>query len=217
MAKVAGTRPRALLADRAYAQIRERILTLRLPPGAPIDEDGLMRELGLGRTPIREAIKRLALEDLVVIYPRRGTFVSEINITDLAQISELRMLLEGHAAYRAAECATSADVKEAKELGTRLRLADRRDRQELMQLDAEVHAFVHRCSRNAYLASAAERYFNLSLRIWHVAVDRVPHLAASVLGHTRLLRAIATHDARRARELAEAHVSSFEREIRAVL
>src|SRR5437763_1098606 len=123
MAKVAEPGPRALLADRAYAEIRERILTLRLAPGAPIDEDRLIRELGVGRTPIREAIKRLALEDLIVVYPRRGTFVSEINITDLAQISELRTLLEGHAAYRAAELASAADIKEAKELGTRLRLA----------------------------------------------------------------------------------------------
>ena len=60
------------LADRAYAQLRDRIVSLRIPPGAPINEDALGRELDVGRTPMREAIKRLALENLVTVFPRRG-------------------------------------------------------------------------------------------------------------------------------------------------
>ena len=95
--------PGELLADRAYAELRDRIVTLAIPPGAPINEDALGRELEMGRTPVREAIKRLALERLVTVYPRRGTFASEINITDLAAISDVRVQLEGHAARRAAE------------------------------------------------------------------------------------------------------------------
>ena len=73
-----------LMADRAYAEMRDRIVTLRIPPGSPIDEDALGKELAMGRTPVREAIKRLSLENLVTVFPRRGTFASEINITDLA-------------------------------------------------------------------------------------------------------------------------------------
>src|ERR1700716_2566477 len=103
--------PRELLAERAYAELRDRIVTLRIPPGAPIDEDALGRELRMGRTPVREAIKRLSLENLVTVFPRRGTFASEINITDLAHISDVRTQLEGHAAYRAAERIT--DVQRA--------------------------------------------------------------------------------------------------------
>src|ERR1700716_1756260 len=95
--------PRELLADRAYVELRDRIVTLRIPPGAPIDEDQVGDDLQMGRTPVREAIKRLALENLVAVSPRRGTFASEINITDLAHISDVRMQLEGHAAYRAAQ------------------------------------------------------------------------------------------------------------------
>ena len=91
-----------LLADRAYEGLRDRIVTLQITPGEPIDEDGVARELGMGRTPVREAIKRLALENLVTVFPRRGTFASDINITDLAQISDVRSVLEGHAAARAA-------------------------------------------------------------------------------------------------------------------
>jgi DNA-binding GntR family transcriptional regulator len=206
------------LADRAYSSIRDRILTLDLAPGTPVHEDALMRDLAMGRTPIREALKRLALEDLVVVYPRRGTFVTEIEITDLAQISDLRIQLEGHAAYRAAERATSADQERARELISELEaLAQRGSAPSLMAIDTRIHRFVYGCARNAYLESAAERCLNLSLRIWHLALDRLPHLTESVLEHRDLLDAIIDRKPPRARRLAEKHVADFEREIRNVL
>src|SRR5215472_17817309 len=108
--------PRGLLADRAYRALRDRLVTLRIPPGAPIDEDAIGRELKMGRTPVREAVKRLALENLVTVFPRRGTFASDINITDLTHISEVRVVLEAHAASRAAERITDAQRAELTEL-----------------------------------------------------------------------------------------------------
>jgi hypothetical protein len=104
--------PRELLADRAYVQLRDLIITLRIPPGAPIDEDRLGEALEMGRTPVREAVKRLALENLVTVFPRRGTFASEINITDLTHISDVRAVLEAHAAYLAAQRITDAQRAE---------------------------------------------------------------------------------------------------------
>jgi DNA-binding GntR family transcriptional regulator len=207
---------RQSLAEQAYVALRDRIVSLVLPPGAPLNEDALMVELGVGRTPIREAIKRLALEDLVTIYPRRGTFVSEIEITDLAQISEVRLLLEGHAAHRAAQNATAADRETAGALIDELD-TPRPTQAELMDLDARVHRFVYRCSDNPYLAATLDRYLNLSLRIWYRAIDRLPHLDSSVYEHRDLLAAIRDGDAERAAELATLHVETFEREIRTVL
>src|SRR6201997_4437637 len=107
---------RGLLADRAYRALRDRLVTLHIPPGSPIDEDAIGRELKMGRTPVREAIKRLALENLVTVFPRRGTFASEINITDLADISDVRIQLEGHAAYRAAQRITAGQREELEQL-----------------------------------------------------------------------------------------------------
>jgi DNA-binding GntR family transcriptional regulator len=204
------------LAEQAYVELRDRIVSLVLPPGAPLNEDALMAELGLGRTPIREAIKRLALEDLVSIYPRRGTFVSEIEITDLGQISDVRLQLEGHAAYRAAQNVTAADREAADALIDELNVP-RPTPDELMRLDARIHRFVYRCSGNPYLASTLDRYLNLSLRIWYRVIDRLPHLEGSVYEHRDLLAAVRDGDAKRARELASAHVETFEREIRTVL
>src|SRR5579862_7925308 len=131
---------RQLLADRAYVELRDRIVTLRIPPGEPIDEDRLGQELAMGRTPVREAIKRLALENLITVFPRRGTFASEINITDLAHVSDVRAHLEGHAAYRAAE--RISDLQRTELTGLLAELEIRRgadDLESLMELDATVH------------------------------------------------------------------------------
>jgi DNA-binding GntR family transcriptional regulator len=210
--------PRELLADRAYVELRDRIVTLRIAPGAPIDEDLLGRELEMGRTPVREAIKRLALENLVTVFPRRGTFASEINITDLADISDVRTVLEGHAAYRAAERITDAQRQELEELLDELaHSAGSDDVEALMALDARVHRFIYRCTGNPYLEETLGRYFNLSLRIWHLVIDRLPHLFARVHEHDDLLRAIAAGEAVRAREIVAEHISIFEHEIRAAL
>ncbi|MEA2226461.1 MAG: hypothetical protein QOF04_91, partial [Solirubrobacteraceae bacterium] len=150
-----------LMADRAYAALRDRIVSLRIAPGAPINEDALGRELDMGRTPVREAIKRLALENLVTVFPRRGTFASEINITDLAHISDVRGQLEGHAAYRAAERLTAAQRAELGDLLERIDARDGAPAADLMGLDADIHRFVYRCAANPYLEETLGRYFNL--------------------------------------------------------
>jgi DNA-binding GntR family transcriptional regulator len=209
---------RELLADRAYADLRDRIVTLRIAPGAPIDEDVLGSELGIGRTPVREAIKRLALENLVTVFPRRGTFASEINITDLADISDVRSQLEGHAAYRAAQRLTDAQRDEVQELLEVLRQSEGNDDVvELMQLDARVHRLVYRCAHNPYLEETLGRYYNLSMRIWYLVIDRLPHLFTRVHEHEDMLRAILAANAQCAREIVAEHIATFEREIRAVL
>lgn len=209
---------RELLADRAYVELRDRIVTLRIPPGAPIDEDQIGEELEMGRTPVREAIKRLALENLVTVFPRRGTFASEINITDLAHISDVRTQLEGHAAYRAAQRLTPARRAELEQLLDELAASEGSDDVEaLMAIDARVHRFIYRSTANPYLEETLARYYNLSLRIWHLVIDRLPHLFARVHEHEGMLREIAAGRADRAREILAGHIETFEREIRSVL
>jgi DNA-binding GntR family transcriptional regulator len=199
-------------------ELRDRIVELRIPPGSPIDEDQLGEELGMGRTPVREAIKRLALENLVTVFPRRGTFASEINITDLAHISDVRAQLEGHAAYRAAERLTDVQREELEELLEELGSSQGSDDVEaLMALDTRVHRFIYRCAGNPYMEETLGRYFNLSLRIWYLVLDRLPHLFTRVHEHDDVLKAIADGDAENARAILADHVSTFEREIRAVL
>src|SRR4051812_20962285 len=102
-----------LIAERAYRDLRDRIVTLQLSPGSTLREDELMAELGIGRTPLREAVKRLALENLVAVQPRRGTFVTAVDAADIVHITEVRAELEAYAAELAARRMDSAALRTA--------------------------------------------------------------------------------------------------------
>ena len=205
-----------LIAERAYAELRSRIVTLRLPPGTLLREDELMRELGIGRTPLREAVKRLALENLVAVQPRSGTFVTGVDAADIIHISEVRAELEAQAAELAAQRMEPELRSRAEAMLERLRELERAaDADELMGLDESIHRLIWDGSHNPYLIETLERYFQLSLRVWYVVLDRVPGLGASVVDQAHLLEAILDGDPARARSLMREHVLAFEREIMA--
>jgi len=203
--------------EAAYLRIRERIVSLEMPPGSVVNEARLREDLQIGRTPIREALQRLARENLVRSVPHRGTFVTDVNITDLARITEVRIVLEAHAAKLAAEKLTPADREAVERLVDVLQSGRISDQMELMRLDQEVHRQVYRAAHNPFLESTLERYFNLSLRLWYLVLDRAVRLRAAVEEHVELLRAILAGDGPRAEESMRRHVAGFEREIRKVL
>ena len=115
------------LSEQATQRIRELIVTLELPPGSPLSERELMERLGLGRTPVREALRTLAQEKLVEVYPRRGIVVAPVDVGDLASLSEARRTLESFAARLAAERANEDDRAIARSLLAELP-CDRRGR-----------------------------------------------------------------------------------------
>ncbi len=203
--------------EEAYLRIRERIVTLDMPPGSVVNETRLREELSIGRTPIREALQRLARENLVRSIPHRGTFVTDVNITDLARITEVRVVLEAHAARLAAEKLTSADREAIEELLTVVERRDVSDQRELMRLDRRVHRLVYEAAHNPFLESTLERYFNLSLRLWYLVLDREVGLREAVDEHVELLKALIAGDGRRAEDVMRRHVLGFERAIRKVL
>jgi DNA-binding GntR family transcriptional regulator len=207
----------ASLADRAYHAIRDMIVSVELQPGAVIDERGLMERLGIGRTPTREALRRLAQERLVEVYPRRGMFVTSVKIRDLASLAEVRSVLESHVARLAAERATDEDRSRfdalLDELGHRTDL----DARELMALDERIHRQVYAAAHNPFLESTLEEYYVLALRIWYLALDQAKGLEQAVLGHRELLEAIRDGDADRAEETMRRHVLEFEESMRRIL
>jgi DNA-binding GntR family transcriptional regulator len=207
------------LADKAYVAIRDRLIMLAIRPGDPIDDDELAADLGVGRTPVREALKRLEGDRLVVSYPRRGTFATGMDISDLAHISEIRAQLEPLAARRAAERASRTGHAELEELATGIEQLDVTgiDHAELMRWDLAVHRAIYRAAGNPHLEDVLIRYDNLATRIFCLFLDRLPTVDEHVGEHVQLLRAIAAGDAAQADDLARAHVLGFERAIRAVI
>ncbi len=206
------------LSDQAYFRIRELIVTLELPPGALVSERELQERLGLGRTPVREALRALARERLVEVYPRRGMFVSGVDVRDLAGLSEVRVVLESHAARLAAERATEADRAEIAALLEELeRTGDEDGERTLIDLDQRIHRHVYRCAHNPFLEATLNEYYVLTLRIWFLALDRVVRLEDAVREHRELLEAIHDRDPARAEDAMRRHVTGFEQAIRQVL
>jgi DNA-binding GntR family transcriptional regulator len=203
-----------LEADRAYLDLRDRIVTLRLAPGTVLREDELMREMEVGRTPLREAVKRLALENMVAVQPRRGTFVTAVEAADIVNITEVRVELEGYAAEQAAQrLDDSHRAAAAALLGEVERLAEPADPDWLMRFDERIHRFTWEAAGNPYLAQTLERYFAHSLRIWYLVLDRLPGLGHAVHDQTHLLEALLEGDGDRARRIMREHVLDFQREI----
>jgi len=203
-----------LVAERAYVELRDRIVTLHLPPGTVLREDALMEEMGIGRTPLREAVKRLALENLVEVQPRRGTFVTEVEAADIQNITEVRAELEAYAA----ELAANRLDPETRSMGeTLLReieaLDGGGDQENLMRFDERIHRFTWEAARNPHLTQTLERYFTHSLRIWYLVLDRVPTLGHAVHDQTQLLEAILDRNGPHARTIMHEHVLAFQRAI----
>ena len=207
------------LSDRAYYAIRELIVTLELPPGAVVSERDLMQRLGLGRTPVREALRDLARDRLVEVYPRRGIFVSTVDVGDIAGLSEVRLVLEPAAARLAALRSTSADQAETEALLAEIeRTAEGGSERALIELDQRIHRHVYAAAHNPFAEATLNEYYVLALRIWFLALDRVTErLDTAVHEHRALLEAIRDRDPERAEEAMRVHIQSFDAEIRAVL
>ncbi len=205
------------LSDKAYQLIRHKIITLELPPLSAIDEQELMEDLQLGRTPIREALQRLVAEDLVLLAPRRGMFVADISITDLQRIFEARMMLEGFCARLAAERATPDQLAEMESLMAELKSVPDGDNKTLMSIDEHFHELLYQAADNEFLTDTLRRLHALSFRIWHVVLDRIGSVRQAMEQHVQIAEAIQAGDGPRAESLVQQHVSGFQQEIKDAL
>ncbi len=204
----------ALVAERAYLELRHRIVTLQLAPGTALREDALMNEMSIGRTPLREAVKRLAHENLVAVQPRRGTFVTPVEAADIVNITEVRAGLEGYAAELAA-VRMDAPARQAAEalLHEVEHLSRPNDQDWLMRFDERIHHFTWEASGNPYLIDTLERYWTHSLRIWYLVLDRVPGLGHAVHEQTQLVQALLDGDADSAGTIMREHILAFQSEV----
>lgn len=206
------------LAELAYQQIRDDIVFLRLEPGEPLDDKLLGARLGMSLTPVRDALKRLTLERMVVTYPRRGTFVAEITVGDELWLTEIRQHLEGVAAALAAERATQAERERL------TRLAAELDDDHANHLtsdyhlrDSRVHQAIYAASHNPYLESSLTQYLNLMIRIWHSGLRRVPSTHTVGRDQHDVVAAIVRGDADAAAQAARAHLNDYSTAVRPLL
>jgi DNA-binding GntR family transcriptional regulator len=203
--------------QRAYDLIWEKITTLELPPGAPINEQELAEELSTGAVPVREALKWLAHENLVRVTERHGIYVADVNTADLQQLSEMRLSLESLSARLAAERAQPDDLVVLQALRKEQATPTLDESRDLFDLDHKFHQAVAAAAHNKYLAQTLDRLFGLSRRLWYLVLPHLESLPSSVEMHLDLVQAIAVGDADRAEEIMHEHVREFYDEVHEIL
>lgn len=202
-------------ASLAYERIRDRIISLALPPGAPLNETDLVGRLGVGLTPVRDAIKRLALEHLIIVYPRRGTFVSEINLADERWLTEVRVEMEGLAAELAA---SRANMEERRAIMTCVdTLLSESDQLRINALDTEFHRLLYRAAHNPFLEASLNQYLNLSVRLWYYCRDRLRATSSDSDFHKQVAVAVMAGDPQAARAGIVAHLRKSSTHLREVM
>ena len=180
------------LTDRAYRELEEAIVTLRIPPGAMVSEAQLSQRLGVGRTPVREALQRLAREWLVVIMPRRGIFVSEIDVARQLRLLDARRVLERVLAQSAARRCSPAQRAQFAGIAAGMdRAATRSDDLSFMRLDREFNLLLLDAAGNEFAAASIGLMNGLSRRFWYVHYKQVAELPLASRLHAAIARAIA--------------------------
>lgn len=201
----------------AYEIIRDKIVSLELAPGTVIDEAGLRESLGLGRTPIREALQRLSLEKLVTIIPRRGMFVTEIGLSDLQRLSEMRLPLEVMAADLAIQRGNESHWREMESILNQFPESRSISNLDWIRIDEKCHHIIYAASDNKFLIDSLTTLYTLALRLWFYALNEMTNVDQAVAEHRAILDALRLGDRELVRQLVEQHITHFQDNIRRVM
>ncbi|MGB1631674.1 MAG: GntR family transcriptional regulator, partial [Acidimicrobiales bacterium] len=169
------------LSEQAYADLRNRIVRLDFAPGDVLREDALQELLGLGRTPIREALQRLAREHFITVIPRRGMFVSGIDVSELSMLFETRTVLEPYAARLAA--ARGTDDHWVRMAGALDGVSDAAGNEDLMTIDRLGHEIMWEAAGNRFLVDTLDMLYAQSDRLWHLYLADVADMSHAVEEH----------------------------------
>jgi len=210
------------LTERAYRALEEQIVTLRLKPGHVLSEQMLSATFDIGRTPIREALQRLAIEGLVDHMPNRGMFVSEITAGGVQQIYEFRAMLDGYAASLAASRASKEQIGELRQLHKQLvRATEDDDIDRYVALDRHFYAVLAAAARNTFVAEAIPRIFNLHLRLWFFISEKIGGWHSIAGSHEEMTKgvveALEQRDPDKAKLAMDAYIARRHQDIKQIL
>ena len=182
-------------AESAYLRLRDMVVTGVLPPGLVINEQDIVRRLEIGRTPVREAIQRLAGEHMLTIFPRRGIAVSKVGLSDIQAIFEAREAVESKLASLAALRRTDEEAAAISGLGKRLEeAAETQEYRRFLARDHEFHRVVANAARSRFLAETCDHVLILSEWIWHQFFMLNGSHPSDFFGHDGIIKAIVERD-----------------------
>ena len=202
------------LSDNAYASIKRLIVTLELAPDAVVDEIALAEQLGVSRTPVREAIQRLAREQFVRIVARRGVFVTGVDVGELAMLFETRQVIEPYAARLAAQRGSPLIWDElAAVLVPSLTVPSA---VETLSLDRRCHELMWSAAANRFLTDTLDMLYAQSERVWYLYLRDSFEMHDVLAEHGLMLDALRNGDADSCEKMMADHVRVFHDEIRSV-
>lgn len=202
------------LRDQAYDAIKERIITLDYRPGEYLNEARVCEDLGIGRTPVHQALDRLMLDGMVEVLPRKGVIVKPVSLDDVLNLVEVRMIHEPICARLAAERGSAEELGKIVEfLDEAEELLSAHDLRRLMVHDREFHQAIARAAHNPLLGEVIGRVHDRILRFWFIALSDRDQAKRVDNEHENIGRAIAARDADAAEAATRVHVESFRKRI----
>ena len=210
--------PKTKLTDVAYEMLEEAIVTLRLPPGTVVSEQGLAEMTGIGRTPIREAIQRLAREHLIVVLPQRGLLIADIDVNKQLKLLETRRELERLICRSAARRAREDERKRFAQLASDFtKAAAKNDDMAFIRADREFNELCLAAARNEFAEGAMRLLHGLSRRFWYLHFKEQPDMPDMARLHADVALAISKGEAQAAGECLDRLVDHIEAYTRATV
>lgn len=195
------------LREIVYEELKLLILTGKIAPGMRLMEEELADDMGVSRTPIREAIRKLEKEGLITIEPRRGAYVSQISTNDIIEILEVRQNLEGLAASLAAQRMTPEEKEKLKEITLAYEVAvESGDMAEMIKCDTKFHHLIVEATRNKILIQMVEQLQELVLRFRYIYYDNFKRAEQMLVEHQAIYESILHGDTDKSKETADVHI-----------
>lgn len=204
--------PNRLLRQKAYEKVKAAIETLRFEMGESLTEQDLSSKFHIGRTPIREALQQLANEGLVVIIPRKGAYVSTVDLHDFQKVIESRIMLETYCVRNAVKLITRETVTNLRELVSNSETPMAAgDTDTLLKIDRQIHMGIVRILANEYIEQIANLIYDRVARLWHLSFRNIsqPELKSSLSSHYEIVDALGRGNPEEAEKTVKRHIDQF--------
>ena len=206
--------PAASLAEQAYQVLEEKLVTLTLPPGKQLSEGQLMEMTGFGRTPLREAVLRLAQQEFFLIMPRKGLVVTPVNRAAMVLIIEARKPIERVIVYRAALNAMDAQRSEIAAIARKLTISHD-SFEDFLKLDQELGSLLDKCAGNPYASAAVSPMRGHCRRFWYHHRHQM-QLSDAISAHSKMARLVARREYNGAQKASDGVIAVLERLVASV-
>ena len=201
---------RESLTEQAYAAVKQKIINLQFGPGSYLNVGAISELLGIGRTPVHQAVRRLAHEGMIEIMPRKGMIVKPVSLHDVMQIAEVRSVNEPYCVRLAAANAKQKDITALDRILERAgRAAQEGDTEAMMLADRDFHCAISSIAGNRVLADILRNLHERSLRFWFISLHQSTHQKEVDKEHSDILAAIRNHDPDGAEQAMRRHIESF--------